>query len=253
MSEQFDEKTEAYLQLMDQQLKQEQLRRISLENEYTQVSSFSAGKEPNLAELQLQLDKELDRIYHLLSGNVLVRDSEGGTQWKEPDDDRLIILSAHGVKLIMNLVSFYINKNTLLSIYDIDVILERVRKFGIELADLMFTKYEEIFSYPSPEELYDLYLPLIKTGQYKINEDELYLKCIDWSKEELQNKIRHYNVIVMALVHAVESTYRRALKGETLKSLRTQTHISQNVVPLSQPGSNKGGFNLLKPSTWTGN
>jgi hypothetical protein len=210
------------------QVEQEQLRRIDAENKISQMSGFNSGKEPNIIEYQLDVSPTLDRIYHLLSGHIVIKDIKG-ERWEEPKDDRLKILSDYGVKQIMNLLSFYINPNTLLSNFDEDQIYWKTRDFGIELADLIFNRYEDFFFYPSPEELYETYYPIVKSKQFNINDQELYFKCVQWSRDELQMKFRHYPILVQVLVDTVHATLLRALNGEERESLRKQYNIHQNL------------------------
>lgn len=241
---------EKYLDLMNKELEAERLRRMSVENEAGNMSAFASKQEQNLVEYQLDLKEELDRIYHLLSGHIIVYDENEGESWQEPTDDRMKIFSDYGVKQIMNIISFYVNRNTLMSYYDEQTIIWKVKDFGIELSDLIFNKYEDFFHYPSPEELYEKYLPVVEKQGLNISPDELYQKCIQWSKIELQSKLRHYPMIVKSLIDTVHSTYLRALGGKERQSLRERMNISQNA---NQFGDNQPVIQkkkLFKPSTW---
>lgn len=241
-----------YLEQIQAQLDVEKTRNAQLQSDQT-LSSFPQEGNANLVEFQLNLTQELDRIYHLLSGHVLTRDKEGSEIWVEPIDDRLKIFSEYGVKQLMNIISFYINKNTLLSNYDEETIKWKVRDFGIELADLIMTRYEAFFYFPSPEELFEKYKPMINKVSLNITEDELYYKCVQWSKEELQNKIRHYPIICISLIDSVHSTYLRAYKGMERESLRKQTSIMQrtdgNTMP--QQYQQPQRFKLFSPKSWS--
>lgn len=238
-------------EMMRKTLDAETLKRMDIENNVNNnTMANDMRNNANVMEFQLDLKDELDRINHLLRGDIIVRDADGNENWVEPDDDRLKILSDYGVKQLMNLIYFYINKNTLLSNYNEEMIFWKVRDFGIELSDLIFNRYEAFFSYPTPEELYNIYKPLMIKNKIAITENELYLKCIQWSKEELQSKLRHYPTIVMALVDSIHSTYLRALNGEERESLRRQMSIIQSLNN-NQPQVNTGSkFSVLKPSTW---
>ena len=236
---------------MQKELEGERIRRMDIENKFSQEANMGNPNRENIVEFQLNLQEELDRIYHLLKGDVLLRDEEGNEKWTEPDDDRLKILSDYGVKQLMNIIYFYINKNTLLSNFKEEDIFWKVRDFGIELSDLMFNRYEAFFSYPTPEELYSYYSTLAYEEGLNIEPHELYLKCIQWSKEELQSKLRHYPIIIMALVDSVHSTYLRALNGEERESLRRNTNIHATYDNRLPQEYNKSNFSMLKPSTWT--
>jgi hypothetical protein len=241
-----NEQEQMYFENVNKQLEMEQNKRMQNEINQSQASSFTAQQDLNLITEQLDLKEELDRIHHLLSGHIIKQLPDGSEKWGEPDDDRLKTLSDYGVKQIMNIVQFYVNKNTLLSNYDKDTILWKVKDFGNELNDLILTKYEDIFYYPKPEELYDTYLPFI--GNFDIDKEELYAKCVRWSKEELQSRIRHYPLLVLSLVDTVHTTYLRALNGEERESLRKFMHVSQTANPQMQNPTKS--FSLFKPSTW---
>lgn len=237
---------------------QEQLERIKAQNQYSQLSSgLSSNKDPNIIEFQLDVTMELDRIYHLLSGHIQKTDKNGNEYWSEPDDDRLKIFSDYGVKQIMNLISFYISKNTLLSNFDEDTIKWKVRDFGIELADLIYCRYEHFFYYPTPEDLFDKSVRTIKqypehfydlitesNGEYVVNEEYLYEKCLEWSHNEMLSKLRHYGIIVLALVDSIHSTFLRALKGNTFTKVNTNTNVHQNInsMPESMQPQKRGLF-----------
>jgi hypothetical protein len=239
-----DENERRYVELMQSELEQTKIRALNAENNMN-MSSFQQTKDQNMIEYQLDLKEELDRIFHLLSGHVLQK-GENGEQWIKPTDDRLKIFSDYGVKQIMNIISFYINRNTLLSNYTEEVINWKIRDFGIELSDLIYNRYEVFFHYPTPEELFNKLRPLT----IELNDDELYNKCILWSKEELQSKLRHYPMIVLALVDSVHSTYLRALGGKERESLRKAFHVTESSGGMSNQIQTQKPFSLIKPSTW---
>ena len=238
-----------YVNALQEAMKAEELRRMQTENRLSEQSMSNIEK-PNIIEYQLDLQEELDRIQHILSGHVIEHNKDGGSFWAEPKDDRLKILSDYGVKQIMSILYNYLSKNILLSNFDEDTIKWKVKDFAVELTDLIFSRYEYFFSYPSPEELFEKYKG--EANSLGINEYDLYLKCIQWSKEELQSKFRHFPMIIQMIVDTVHATYLRALNGEERESLRKQYNIHQslsnNTNPLMSQG--KQNINLLKPSTW---
>lgn len=214
------------LSKLEAEIDSERLRRMEAENKIGHISSFTPSQNQNIVEYQLDIKEELDRIFHLLSGHVLIRTEEGAEIWVEPEDDRLKVFSDYGVNQLMNIIQFYVNKDTLLSNYDNETILWKVRDFGIELSDLIFNKYEYFFYYPTPEELYKRHKENARILGLDFTDDELYYKCVEWSNEELQTKVRHYTMICLMLIDTVHSTYLRALNGEERESLRKQMHIS---------------------------
>ena len=71
-----------------------------------------SGQNDNLIVWQLELDNILERIEHLLKGDVIKTDTEGNITYEAPTDTSLIILNDYGVQLIMNVISFYLNTIT---------------------------------------------------------------------------------------------------------------------------------------------
>lgn len=246
---------DAYMQHADAQLEAERLRRQQVENQFQKDSAFQQPDIKTIVEYQLDTNRLLDKAFHLLSGHVLKKDIDGNDVWQDPTDDRLKILSPYGVERIMNLLSLYITPEVITSMFDLDTINREVKDFGIELADLISNRYELFFHFPQPEELYEKLSPLVRERDPSITDEELYLRCVEWSSDELQMKLANYPIIVMSLLAIVHANYRRALNGETLKSLRTMTHISQTIggtalpqMPMPQAQSKQ--FSLFKPSTW---
>ena len=116
-----------YLRKLENQSQEDSLRLSQANQTIGKMSAFPVGQEQNLVQYQLSPEKELDRLYHLLSGHIALKDQFGGDKWVEPKDDRLKIFSDYGVNSIMNLLSFYININTLLSNYDERTIIWKVK------------------------------------------------------------------------------------------------------------------------------
>jgi hypothetical protein len=238
-----------YVNALQESIKSEELRRMQAENRLNENIQITNNEKPNVIEYQLDLKDELERMNHILSGHVIENTSDGGTKWVEPKDDRLKILSDYGVKQIMSILYAYLSKNILLSNYDEETIYWKVRDFGIELTDLIYCRYEHFFYHPSPEDLFDKYKN--KAEELGLTEDELYMECVKWSREELQSKFRHFPMLVTMIVDTVHSTFLRALGGEERESLRKQLNIHQSLN--SNPMNNqqeRRSINPLKPSTW---
>lgn len=209
-----------YIKNLNAQLNKSEMDKLALTNNMTagSISGFGSTKDPNLVEYQLDPKEILNSIFHLLSGHELEK-TEKGERWVEPIDDRMKIFSAYGVKEIMRVLSFYINKNTLLGFYDTDTILWKVRDFGIELSDLFLNRYEVLLYYPTPEDLFEKYKPLVKQENLDIEDDELYEKCVRWSEEELEARENHLPIIGLAIIDMVHGAYMRAWHGKERQSL----------------------------------
>jgi len=221
------------------QLDSESIRRMASENNMSKMSAYSDPKNQNVVELQLDLDKVKAEMENLLLGREL-KVINGNERWVESSDDRTRVWSDVGVKQIMSVIHFYVNANTLLSCYDAEQIMKKVYTLGIELNDLIFNQLELFLFYPSPEELFNKYKGIVSRYNIKLNEDELYRKCVEWSIAELRSKENYYPITVIKILDMVHSTYLRALNGEERDSLRKQMMIHQslqNQMPMAQPQS----------------
>lgn len=232
---------------LSRQAELEQAKRLQAETQISQMSNFQAGKEPNIIEYQLDVSPILDRIFHLLSGHIAVQDPVTKREsWVEPTDDRLKIYSEYGVKEIMTMLSHYISPATLLGDITDEEQYRIAKEFGIDIADLIYNRYEHFYYYPSPEELFASYKKLVKNLGLNITDQELYKKCCEWSDQELQSKFRHYGMTVNSLTHQVFMALSRAKNGEERDSLRKQYNIHQTLnggnVPVAPQKSlfNKG-------------
>lgn len=182
--------------------------------------NMNSGMNENLIVFQLEVQDLVERISHLLKGDIVKIDENGNTYYEAPEDDSLKTMNDYGVKMIMNTLEFYINRNTLLSHYDQTRIDKILFDLGNKIRMLIFINYE-------------------KMG----------LNTIE--------KQSRYPMIVINIIHAVESAYRRSLQGGERESLR-----SARVVTQSQPLGNNGmmgmgmgqsrrrGFNPFKIRSW---
>lgn len=167
------------------------------------------SQEDNLIVWQLELDNILERIEHLLRGDVLKRDEHGNYDFQVPEDKNLIILNDYGVQMIMNFISFYLNRNTILSNYKEERIYEILFDLGYELSDMVYINYEKM------------------------------------GLDTVEKRSRS-SPLIMNILHMLESSYNRALHGEERDSLRKARIVTQHQ-PLSQDGNNNGnssGFTM---------
>jgi len=160
------------------------------------MSNFANNPQENLVRWQLDISEDLDRIYHLLKGDIIEIDSEGNIIYKEQPNPDLRPFNHHGVQLIMNIMSFYLNRNTLLSNYDEVTINWKVLDFSKRIRDFVLDKYKEM-------------------GMDTIEKQTMY------------------PMIVTELVDTVHSAYLRALNGGERGSLRTARSVIQTENPAS--------------------
>jgi hypothetical protein len=204
----------------DYQQYQQQLEQMKAEetaglHHLGQSSIFGNTNEQNLIQYQLDLREELERIDHLLRGHQLKYDTDGSLRWVEATDDSMKPFNDKGVQIIMNIIQFYLNRNTILSNYSEDMINWKMMDLGDELADLIYMKYEEM----------------------GMNTSE---------------KRKLYPVIVREIVDCVHSAYLRAMAGGERESLRTARSVVQNDQMNKQEHypNPKKQFSVFKPTTW---
>lgn len=180
----------SYIESLEQDSKDKQSKISELTN-FTHSNIQS--QDTNLIQWQLELDNILERIEHLLKGDLIKEDVDGNIVYTTPQDKTLIVFNDYGVQLIMNVISFYLNRNTILSHYKDERIFEIMFDLGEFLTDLIYINYEKM------------------------------------GLNTVEKKSR-YPMLVMNILHMIESTYNRALGGNELDSLR-----SARVVTQSQP------------------
>lgn len=267
-----------YIEQLESELEAEKHRSRQVYN--ANQSMFGLPQENNLIEYQLDLREILDRIYHLLKGHQIKEDEQGNVIYAEPKDSNMIIFNDFGVDLLMNIMSFYLNRNTLLSNYDEETINWKVLDFGNELIDLIHNKYEMMFYVPSFEECIEIFIQrekdklknkfivykeilkielkeedVIDIYQIESNYENIQKKIEEVQHDILFEKIKMYPMVVKELVDTVHSSYLRALNGGERESLRTARSVvqtenqSQGLNNVMQ--SQNKPFKLWNPTTWT--
>jgi len=216
-----------YIQEIERELDIEKQRShdLSKANYGTQMSVFNGEGEDNLIRWQLDLKEDLDRLYHLLKGDIIFQDDEGNILYKEPSDPNLKPFNEFGVQILMNIMSFYLNRNTILSNYDEATINWKVLDFGNEVSDLIFNRYDEM-------------MVTIKTD----NAEEL--------KDHIANKIKLYPMIIRELVDTIHSAYLRAYHGGERESLRTARTVTQTEPLYRNQMQGQSAMQLQKTKRW---
>jgi hypothetical protein len=212
---------------------------------------------------QLDLSEELERIEHLLKGEVLQKNADGSRDWVSPPNEDLIVLSEEGVHLVLSTIQWYINKNTLLSNYDDDTILIKMQDFSHALNDALYMGYELYFEQPSFEACKKV---IEKRIQRKIDikqfSGEILGLEIDQKKERnkilaemegrleeeiekvktqlMKNKLKRFELVMRVVQDAVHSTYLRAWKGQERRTLREHIQVTENKGGLTQPPRRRG-------------
>lgn len=229
-----------------------------------QQATWMQEQEKTMVREQLDLEEEIERIEHLLRGHIQQRDANGKRNWKEPEDKDLVVFSDYGIQLILNTIQWYLNKNTLLSHYDEDTILNKMKGFANALASTVFMKYEKIFQSASLEECREAFNKSIVSKMERkmfeaqirgkeIDQDEIrenILKNIDIDKEiqnikkqKMKDKLKEYILMQRKIEDIVHSTFLRALHGQERRTLRQHIHISETKGGYQpQPTKSNGGL-----------
>lgn len=206
-----------HLRQLELAYRKEQADKINLQS--AQASSIlQASNDTNLIEWQLELDNIVESIGHMLRGHTLEFDVKGNMVYKESKDKEAQIFNDYGAQEILRVLTIYLNRNTILSNYDEQTINNKVYDLGIEIADLIYLKYEQM-GMDTPE------------------------------------KRKLYMLIVREIIDTVHSTYLRALNGGERESLRTARTVHQtdpigrmNQYPNAMPS--RGGSKWYNPLSW---
>jgi len=194
----------------------------TMQNQNAPPSMYGGRQQDDvLTKLQLEVDSILERAEHLFRGDKLEVREEGGVRWVKAKTEDEKLLNEFGVSQLMEVMVMYVNRNTLLSNYDEETINAKMYDFGMEVADLIFLKYE------------------------KMGMDTL-------------EKRKKYPMIVREMLDMVHSTYLRALHGGERKALISTISVTQSqTVPLQPMGGvpmmpQVEKKNPLNPRNWFG-
>ena len=222
-------------------------------------------QEKNLAEEQLDCNKTLNEIYHLLRQDVLEPSQDGTMGWKDNPNAGDRALTNLGVDRIMQVMRSYVNKETLLSNFDEDQINGRMLEFSYALNANIFMKYELYFRKPTFEECTNLLKSrldereklkrysrellglevdkaAIKKEVLREIEDRIEYEINKIRQERIRQNLREYELLFVQLKAIVEATHNRAWKGEERGSLRRHTNISEVIGNRMPQQKEEGGM-----------
>lgn len=273
-----------YLQSMQNEVNEEKAKRI--QSEQNQVATmFSHEDNENLIKFQLDIEKEIERIEHLIRKHVPYINSSGSMDYKVGFID---ILSAVYETSDGKLRFYYDYKNQrVLGIKDIKN-NEVIYKYGASpgmaenLWDINETKNSLNFKRYKNIKIPDILLndegvnEVLNLLAWYVNktfllsdfdEDEINLRVWHLGKDlasflhkkykdfglDTPEKLPYYDMLCTNLTNTIEAVYHRALYGKERDSLRQARIVSQSENLNSQPAypqKAKSGFNILKPSSW---
>lgn len=283
--------------LSNLQMENEQLRQKQLELSGALTSQgFTPEEEQNLIQYQLETDKILERIEHFLKGDQ-VKFDERGSFFGEPVKNVLANVkkdirsgityyiqevkeSSKGSELKRKILVKIVNKDgNEINVMERDskLILDKLK--GLRIKDLGYKYVEVLDEEKKPLNEYGVaeFMRIISMyvtketflsyyTEERINEilgdlgDALnnFLYC-NYEKLGMDTKFKEskYTVMILNILHAVESCYRRAIGGAEQYNLRSRAIVTQS----QGGGSNVGAMNLaksarrsrwnpLKPNTW---
>ncbi|RLG10567.1 hypothetical protein DRN73_07440 [Candidatus Pacearchaeota archaeon] len=180
-------------------------------NDFNDFGSFNE-RDGNLIRWQVDTKEVLEEIENYLKGAILTFDGKGNSKYVVPKDKNLITLNRYGVGAVMQLISNYVSKIHILSRYDIGRIYEILAELGDELRIFFICNYEKI----------------------GLNTDF---------------KRSRFGLLILNILHIIESTYRRAIAGKESELINTGRIITQteNQSPLNP---NKRPRKFWNPLSW---
>lgn len=166
----------------------------------------NSKKDDNFLHHQLSTEEMLTKLEHFYRGDFEGEDSNGDIVWKKQTNKDLVTFNDFGVTSIMEIVTKYIDKNTILSYYTSERIYEIMADIGEDLVLFLLCNYE------------------------KIGMDTYFKKT-------------KFRLIVTTTLHMIESSYRRSIGGKTMMEINQSRVISQfgNPIAPSQQHPDKIG------------
>ncbi len=148
------------------------------------------SKDGNFLHHQLDTDTLLQNLKHFYAGDYEGYNDEGDKAWLKQTDTDLITFNDFGVSSIMEVISKYIDKNTILSYYQEERIYQIIGDLGDELILFILCNYE------------------------KLGMDTYFKKT-------------KFKLIIVTTTHMIENAYRRAIDGKTLKEINQSRVVGQ--------------------------
>lgn len=179
-------------------------------------SAFGGPRDGNFLQYQLESIELLDKLENFYRGKYVGYDEEYNQIWKESDDDESRTLNDYGVNVMMETVTKYIDKNTVLSYYSEERIYEILADLGDDLVLVIYCNYERM-------------------GM------------------NTYSKKTKFRILITTTLHMIESSYRRAISGRTMEETNQSRIVTQSDHLGHGAGvaqSKKKAFNLFNPSTW---
>lgn len=125
-----------------QAIQQEQIDSIYNRPEFVKYGGQVPVEYEDLTKWMLDIERELEKIEHMLKGEILKKDERGVDVWKKEGTE---LLNSEGVNVIMSCLRFYLNPNNILTNLD-DNEIKRIAcnctRDVINLLKLNFIKFD---------------------------------------------------------------------------------------------------------------
>jgi hypothetical protein len=225
---------------------------------------YNEEKEKSIAEAQLEVEGTLEKLYHLLRQDNYKDVENGRMDWVDIEDEKKRVLTDEGVDRIIQAISFYINKENLLSNFNEETINRTMLTFRLALNGNFFMRYNTIFRQPSFAECKDILterlkerediqkfaveIAGLKPDEEKIKQDvfdeigdRIDIEIQKIREEKRKENLREWELLFEQLSQMVLATLNRAWKGEERGSLRRHTNISE-ILSKTPPTQKEGGM-----------
>jgi hypothetical protein len=258
----------------EQELKRQQLEADQAKLSQTRQDVMLQDQDKGMISEQLDVSEILNNMYYLLKGYVLKQEPKSGfMQWSKPETNDMIILSDYGVNYVLGVVQWYVNKNTLLSNYEDEIILSKMEDIATTLADNLFMDYENMFCQPTDEDCkieienrikkkveHEVFTKKIMGEKY--DDKEIRTRVLNEMKprferelivikqQKMKSKMKRFETIMRCVQDTIHSAYNRAWKGQERRTLREHIHITESkgggIIMANQP---KFTMNPIKAMT----
>ena len=256
----------------DEEHRERQMEDVNLAGATSQQAQMNAQtqyylqeQERGMAESQLECETTLTKLYHQLKQDISIINSQGDIEYLPITDEKKRRLTDDGVHRIIELMSFYVNKENLLSNFNEDQINGIMLRFRLAFSANILMRYKLYFRQPNFEECKQIFLQRISDKKtlrmfaaemagVKIDSDkvqkELLFEYEDKMEYEL-NKIKEekkkemlseFELLFEQLSQLVYASLNRAWKGEERGSIRRHTNISEINSPMRPQQNQDGGL-----------
>lgn len=280
------------LETENEQLKQDNLRNAGIMS----AQGFLPEEDQNLIMFQLETDKILERIEHFLRGDT-IKFNDQGSYFDSPTKNVLARVrkdkiteivyyiqerkeSMSGSEVKRNILVKIVNKNgDEINVMERDSKLILGKLKNVKLLNLGFKYVEVVDDDKKPLNEYGVAEFMRVISMYVTKETFLsyyteerifeimgdlgdalnnFLYC-NYEKMGMDTKFKEskYTIMILNILHTIESCYRRAIGGAEQYNLRsrsivTESHGSSNIGArnMARVGASSKRWSPIKPSTW---